>query len=107
SHVPVLADALHGRQNFDELADFAAKNVPALADLPIQRKRLVLGEDIDAAHAGIDAIGKGNVDDAVDAAEGHGGFGAVASERIKPFAGPSGEQDSERLFHWHTILGTA
>ena len=28
AHVPVLADALHGRQDFDELAQFAADDVP-------------------------------------------------------------------------------
>ena len=105
-HVPVFADPLHGRQDFDELADFAAENIPAFADLAIQRERLVLREDIDAAQAGVDAVGKRDVDDAVDAAEGNGWFGAVAGERIEALACASSEQDSERIFHWHTVIGT-
>ena len=106
-HVPVLADPLHGRQDFDELADLTAENIPAFADLAIERKRLVLRQDKDAAQAGVDAVGKRDVDDAVDAAEGHGRFGAVAGERIEAFACASGEQDSERIFHhWHTVIGT-
>ena len=99
SHVPVLAHPLHGGQDFDELADFTAENIPAFADLTIQRERLVLREDEDAAQAGVDAVRKRDVDDAVDAAEDHGGFGAIASERIEALAGASSEQDSERIFH--------
>src|SRR5208282_1115324 len=60
---------------------------PALADLTIQRERLVLRENKDAPQAGVDAIGKRDVDDTVDAAEGYGGFGAVAGERIEAFPG--------------------
>ena len=101
-HVPVLADPLHGRQDFDELADFIAENVPAFADLTIERERLVLGENKDAAQTGVDAVGKRNVDDAVDATEGDSGLGAVAGERIEALAGASGKQDSESIFHCHT-----
>src|SRR5271156_71512 len=103
-HVPVFADSLHGGQDFDELANFTAKNVPAFANLAIQRERLVLGEDKDAAQAGVDAVGERNIDDAVDAAEGYGWFGAVAGERIEALAGASSEQDSERIFHRHTYI---
>jgi len=37
SHVPVFTNSLHGRQNLNELADFAAENIPAFPDLAIQR----------------------------------------------------------------------
>src|SRR5260221_13990855 len=106
-HVPVLADPLHGWQDFDELADFTAKNVPAFADLTIQRESLVLREDIDATQAGVDAVGKRDVDDAVDAAESHCRLGAVAGERIEALACAPGEQDSERIFHRRTRMDPA
>ena len=68
----------------------AAHDVPAFADMPVQRQRLVLGEDVDPAQVGVDAVGKRDVDDAVDAAEGDGRLGAVASQRIEPLARASG-----------------
>ena len=86
SLVPVLADALHGRKDFDELAEFAGDDLPGLADMAIEGERLVLGEDVDPAQVGVDAVGERDIDDAVDAAEGDGGFGAVARERIQPLA---------------------
>jgi hypothetical protein len=55
-HVPVLADPLHGRQDFNELANLAAKNIPAFADLAIERERFVLREDEDPAQSGIDTV---------------------------------------------------
>ena len=48
-HVPILADPLHGRQDLDELANLAAENIPAFADLAIQRECFVLRKDEDAA----------------------------------------------------------
>ena len=86
--IPVVAHALHGRQDLDELAHLAADDVPAFADMAIERQRLVLGEDVDAAQVGIDAVGEGDVDDAVDAAEGHGRLGAVARQGIERSPAP-------------------
>src|ERR1700678_3392019 len=106
SHVPVFADPLHGRQNFDKFADLAPENVPAFANLTIQRQRLVLREDKNAAQAGIDTVRKRDVDDAIDAAEGHGRFGAIASKGIEALSSASGEQNSERIFHSRTVTGT-
>ncbi len=64
----------------------AGDNLPGLADMAIERERLVLGEDVDLAQIGVDAVGEGDINDAVDAAEGDSRFGAVAGERIKPLA---------------------
>ena len=86
SLVPVLTDALHGRKNFDELAKLAGDHLPGLADVAIEGERLVLGEDVDLAQVGVDAVGKGYVNNAVDAAKGDSGLGAVAGQRIKPLA---------------------
>ncbi len=43
---------------------------PALADVAVEGERLVLGEDVDVAEVGVDAVGEGDVDDAVLAGEG-------------------------------------
>ena len=34
--IPLFADPLHGRKHFDELSYFAAHDVPALADVPVE-----------------------------------------------------------------------
>ena len=95
AHVPVFADPLHRRQDLDELAQLIGHDVPAFADVPVQRQSLVLSENVNAPQIGIDAVGQSNVDNAVDAAEGHRGFGAVASERIQTFARTAGQQNSK------------
>ena len=100
--IPLVADPLHGGKDFDELSDFAAEDVPALADVTVQRQGFVLGEDVNAAQVRVEAVGEGDVDDAVHASEGDGGLGAVASKRIKAFSGAACEKDSESVFHGHT-----
>ena len=72
---------------------------PALADVAVEREGLVLGEDVNAAQAGVDAVGERDVDDAVVAAEGNGRLGAVTREREETFAGAAGQQHSECVFH--------
>ena len=42
SQIPVVAQALHGRDGFDELAQFGRQDVPAVADVPDQVQRFVL-----------------------------------------------------------------
>ncbi len=50
SHVPISAHSLHGGQNLYEFAQFLSHNAgPAFANMTIQRKRLVLGEDVNPA----------------------------------------------------------
>ena len=99
AQVPVLAHPLHGRQDLDELAQVAGHDVPALADVAVQRQRLVLGEDVDVAQVGVDAVGERDVDDAVDAAEGDRRLGAVAGQGIQALPRASRQQDSQRVFH--------
>ena len=100
AHVPVLADALHRGHDLDELSQFAAHDVaPALADVTVQRQRFVLRQDINPAEIGVNAIGQGNVDDAVDSAKRDGWFGAVTGQRIETLARSSSQQDSEGISH--------
>ena len=98
SQIPVGGNAHLRRQDFDEFAE-AQQLRPALADVPVERKRFVLRQDEDAAQVAVDAIGKRDVNDAVDAAEGHGGLGAVARERPQPFALAAGQQNADRIAH--------
>ena len=98
--IPLVAHPLHGRQHFHELADFAAQDVPAFADVPVEGERFVLGEDVDAAQVGVQAIGEGDVDDPVDAAESDCGLGAITSERIESLAGAACQKNPESIFHY-------
>src|SRR6266702_2569160 len=84
--VPIFADALHGWQDLNELSELAGNNLPGFADVAIERECLVLREDIDPAQVGVNAVGKRNVDDSIDAAERNGRFSPVAGERIKSLA---------------------
>src|SRR6202035_5761307 len=97
--IPLIAHPLHGRQDFHELSNLSAEHVPAFADVAVQRQRLVLRKNVDAAQIGVEAVGESNVDDAVHSAEGDGGLGAVSSERIEAFSGTACEKNSESVFH--------
>ena len=98
SEIPVGGDAHLRRQDFDEFAE-AQQLRPALADVPVERKRFVLRQNEDAAEIAVDAVGKRDVDNAVDAAEGHSGLGAVARQRPQPFALPACQQNADRIAH--------
>ena len=97
--IPALADALHGRQNFNKLSHLARHDRPPFAYVAVQRQGLVLGENVDSAEIGVNAIGKRDIYNAIDAAEGYGRFGAIASQRIEPFARSARQQNSQGIFH--------
>ena len=83
AHIPVLADPFHWRQDLDELSQFTSHNVaPAFTNVPVQRQRFVLRQDIDFSQIGVDTVGQRNVNDAVNAAEGDGRLGTIACQRI-------------------------
>jgi hypothetical protein len=99
--IPLVADPLHGGKDLDELSDLAAEDVPAFADVAVERKGFVLGEDVNAAQVGVEAVGESDIDDAIHASEGDGGLGTVAGKRIKALSGAACEKDSESVFHGH------
>ena len=104
--IPALRDALHGRKNLDELTEFTGDDrTPALADVAIETEGLVLGEDVDLAEVGVDAVGKGDVDDAILPGKRYGRLGAVAGERKQTFAGSTGKQNTQRISHETQHLG--
>src|SRR5439155_26062049 len=104
--IPLIADPLHWRKDFDELSQFARDDVPPFTHVAVQRQRLVLSEEINVAQVRVDAVREGDIDNAVNPAEGHGRFGAVASERIQAFARSSGQQDSQSVFHRSTMMSS-
>ena len=73
--------------------------------MPIQRESFVLREDVDMSEIGVDAVGEGDVDDAVLASEGDCRLGAIAGQREEAFTGTTGEQDTKRISH-RTPSGT-
>ena len=98
--VPVFVHALHGRQDLDKLAEFVRYHrTPALADVAVERQRLVLGQDVDMAQVGVDAVRECDVDDAVLPGKRHRGLGAISCERKKSLAGTTGKQDAQRISH--------
>ena len=70
---------------------------PAAANVAIEAERFVLRENENAVQIAVQAVGKSDVDDAVDAAEGNGRLGAVARER--PQAARPGRRPAERQSH--------
>ena len=100
AHVPIGADPLHGRQDLNELAQFLGHDTgPAFADVAVERERFVLGEDVDPAQVGVDAVGEGDIDNAVVAAEGNRRFGPISCQGEKPFTRSPGQQYSKCVFH--------
>ena len=70
-------------------------DAPALANVPVERQRLVLRGDEDAPEARVEAVAQDEVDDAVRAAEGHGGLGPLLREREQSFADTAGEHNDQ------------
>ena len=96
--VPLLRDAHLRRQNFDEFAE-AHERRPPCSDVASEAERFVLREHKNAMQAGIYAIGKCDVDDAVESAERNGGLGAVARQGPQALALTSGEKYSNGVAH--------
>jgi predicted acyltransferase (DUF342 family) len=63
-------------------------------NMTIERCRIELGKNEDAANIGIDAIAQGNIDDAVLPGQRNSGFGSMTGEGKKPFAFAASENQS-------------
>ena len=72
--IPGFGGALGSREELHELAEFTAQEPPALVHVANQGVGFVLRQDTNAADAGIDAIGKGEINDAEFSTEGNGRF---------------------------------
>ena len=93
AHIPVGARPLHRRHQLKELPKLLRHNPrPPFANVPVQRQRLVLRQDVNLAQSRVDAIGQRDIDDAVMPAKRYGRLGPVASEWEQPLACPAGKQ---------------
>ena len=100
-------------ENFHEAA--GAENIEFVGrvDVPVQRGGVELGQHIDVADAGVEAVADGDIDQPVFAAERDGGFGAVLGQGEEPFARAAAHDDSEgarqgigrpdRMLVWHNV----
>jgi hypothetical protein len=93
--IPALGNALHGRKDLDELAEFAGDDrAPAFADVAIEREGFVLSEDVDVAKVGVDAVREGDIDNPVLTGKGNSGLGAVTGERKQALPSATGKQNT-------------
>src|SRR5207253_11415228 len=80
--IPGLRDAHLRGNDFDVFAE-AGERRPTGADVAAQAEGLVLREDKNASQARINAVGKRDVNDAVEGGKRNGGVGAGAWKRAK------------------------
>jgi hypothetical protein len=83
--IPVLRDTHLRRQHFDELPQ-THQYGPTAPNVAVEAESLVLRQDEDTPQIAVETVREGYVDDAIDAAEWDGRFGAIAGERPKPLA---------------------
>ena len=98
----MLAHALLGGNGGDVVAQHV-RHAPRLGYVTVQGVRLVLGQDDDLEEAGVDHVRQGEVDEAINPAEGHGGLGAIDCQRHEAFALAAGEDDCENTRGGHGI----
>ena len=82
--VPVrAAGLLVGRQ--DMYAAVQTVQVPrlAVADILIQDKRLILGQNTDGINVGVDTVGEREIDDTIFSAKRNGRLGELLGQRIE------------------------
>ena len=96
AEIPVLVHALLGGHRGDVVAE-DRRHAPGLGDVLVQAVGLVLRQHDDLEVAGVDDIGQGEVDESIDAAERHCGFGSVSRERHQPLALPTRQDDGQNL----------
>ena len=72
-------------------------DVPGIPKVLVQGEAAVLGEDVDAPDAGVDAVGQGEIDDLIEAAEGDGRLGLVPGQGKEALALAAGHDDGGEL----------
>ena len=99
------AEALLGRQQVDELVHLFVEERPAALNVLHQRVRLVLGDHADAADAGVQAVRRGEIDDAEFAAKVDGGLGAGGGQIFQARAAAAGGISATDLIgSWHANI---
>jgi hypothetical protein len=85
------------RRQGDVVVGQERAEAPVALDVLGERLRLVLREDEHPEDAAVDHVVQREVDDAVLAAERHGGLGALPGERVQARALPTGQDHADRL----------
>ena len=93
---PALAEPLL-RGHGGDVGVEQPRQPPGLRDVAVEAVRLVLRQHDDLAQPRVDEVREREVDQAVAAAERHGGLGTVCRERHEALALATGEDDSEDL----------
>ena len=99
---PVLAYALLSGDRGNVVAQHVA-HPPGLGDVAVQRVGLVLSEHNHLEETRVDHVRQGEVDEPVDAAEGHGRLGSVNSQWHQALAFAAGEDDCKDSWVGHGL----
>jgi hypothetical protein len=89
---------LLSREDFDE-AVMEEVEVVGLADVSMEADGVELCEHVDAADIAVDAVGDGDINEAILATEGDSGFGAVFGKREEACAFTSAEDQADSVAH--------
>jgi len=84
--VPFFADPLLGRNRGDEFSELGIQDIPACADVAVERVGFVLDEDSDFSKPRVEAIAERKIDNTIFPAEGNRRFGPMLSEGLKTLA---------------------
>ncbi len=76
-----LSMRLLGGEDFDEAAVEGVEDIRA-ADMLVQAGGIELREHVDAVQAAVDAVGDGDVDEAILSGHGNGRFGTDLGQRV-------------------------
>src|SRR5262245_1829481 len=70
-----------------------------LTDVTMEADAEVLGEDVDALDAAVDAVGNGDIDEAILAGDGYGRFASLHGQWIKAGSAPAAEYQADHVLH--------
>ena len=96
--IPLLRDAHLRGKNFNKFAE-THEGRPASTSMAAKAESFVLSENENATETGVDAIGKSDIDDAIETTERDGGLGAIASKRPEALALTTGKKYCEGIAH--------
>src|SRR6266446_9026199 len=83
SCVPSLPSPHLGRHRGDIVANLRIEDRPAIPQMFLKRVRFILGEDQYSAKTGVQAVGKGKINNPVNSPEGNCRLGSIGSQRVK------------------------
>jgi len=97
--IPMGVDLQLGWERADIFAQGGTEERPALSEMVLQGRGLILREDEDLPEMRVEAVTQRKVDEAVAASEPDRGFGALGGERPQSRALPPGENTGHHVGH--------